>query len=51
MGDSQFAGIYLILLLIMFIVEVGMLSACDHLKTIKRILEKMDGERSEKNDL
>lgn len=40
MNDDQFFGIFIGLLLIMMIVEIGMLSICVYLKEIKKLLEK-----------
>ena len=42
MTDAQYAGIYAMLFLIMLITEIGLLSVCNHLKAIKRLLEKRD---------
>ena len=40
MDDAQFWGIFIGLSLILMIVEIGMLSICDYLKGIKKLLEK-----------
>ena len=40
MNNDQFYGIFIGLLLIMIIVEIGMMSICDYLKVIKKLLEK-----------
>lgn len=42
MSDEQFIGIFICLALMLFILEVGMLSICDHLKDIKRLLKKKE---------
>lgn len=40
MNNDQFFGVFVVLLIIMEVVEIGMLSICDYLKKIKRLLEK-----------
>ena len=40
MNDPQLCVIFIELLAIMATVEIGMLSICDYLKELKRLLEK-----------
>ena len=50
MNDAQFYGIFIVLLLIMIIVEIGMLSICDYLKEIKKLLEKYVNQEPPKGE-
>lgn len=45
MTNSQLVGIFMCLFITMFILEVGMLTICDRLKTIVRLLEKFEKRR------
>lgn len=49
MNDAQLCGVFA-LLLIMAVVEIGMLSICDYLKEIKRLLEKYVNQKSSKGE-
>ena len=40
MNDAQFFGVFVALLVIMAAVEIGMISICDYLREIKKLLEK-----------
>ena len=50
MNNDQFYGIFIGLLLIMIIVEIGMLSICDYLKEIKKLLEKYVNQEPPKGE-
>ena len=50
MNNDQFYGIFIGLLLIMIIVEIGMLSICDYLKKIKKLLEKYVNQKPSKGE-
>ena len=50
MNNDQFYGIFIVLLLIMMIVEIGMLSICDYLKEIKKLLEKYVNQEPPKGE-
>ena len=50
MNNDQFYGIFIALLLIMIIVEIGMLSICDYLKEIKKLLEKYVNQEPPKGE-
>ena len=50
MNNDQFYGIFIGLLLIMLIVEIGMLSICDYLKEIKKLLEKYVNQEPPKGE-
>lgn len=50
MNNDQFYGIFIVLLLIMIIVEIGMLSICDYLKEIKKLLEKYVNQEPPKGE-
>lgn len=41
MSDTQFTGICIFLFMIMAILEIGMISICDHLKAIKRSVQEI----------
>ena len=45
MSYGQFIGIYTALFIIMLITEVGMLTICDRLKTIVKMLEKLNAKK------
>lgn len=47
MSESQFIGIYITLLLTMLILEICLLSICDHLKSIKKLLSDMRERRED----
>ena len=40
MNDAQFYGVFIERLIIVAVVEIGMMSICDYLKEIKKLLEK-----------
>ena len=50
MNDAQFYGVFIALLIIMAVVEIGMLSICDYLKKIKRLLEKYVNQEPPKGE-
>ena len=50
MNNVQFYGIFIALFLIMMIVEIGMLSICDYLKEIKKLLEKYVNQEPPKGE-
>ena len=50
MNNDHFYGIFIGLLLIMIIVEIGMLSICDYLKEIKKLLEKYVNQEPPKGE-
>lgn len=50
MNDAQFYGVFIVLLIIMAVVEIGMLSICDYLKKIKRLLEKYVNQEPPKGE-
>ena len=50
MNNDQFYGIFIGLLLIMMIVEIGMMSICDYLKEIKNLLEKYVNQEPPKGE-
>lgn len=50
MNNDQFYGIFIGLLLIMMIVEIGMMSICDYLKEIKKLLEKYVNQEPPKGE-
>lgn len=50
MSNDQFLGFFIGLLLIVIIVEIGMLSICDYLKGIKKLLEKYISQESLKGE-
>ena len=50
MNNDQFYGIFIGLLLIMIIVEIGMMSICDYLKEIKKLLEKYVNQEPPKGE-
>ena len=50
MNNDQFYGIFIGLLLIMMMVEIGMLSICDYLKEIKKLLEKYVNQEPPKGE-
>ena len=50
MNNDQFYGIFIGLLLIMIIVEIGMMSICDHLKEIKKLLEEYVNQEPPKGE-
>lgn len=47
MSEAQFIGIFTGIAISMFILEVGMISICDYLKSIKRLLEKLTKQEKE----
>ena len=50
MDDAAFWWIFMGLLLSLMIVEIGMLSICDYLKKIKRLLEKYVNQETQKGE-
>lgn len=50
MSDAQFIGIYLVLLWIMLMVEIGVFSICGHLKAIRRCFEVIKKTLEVRND-
>ena len=50
MNNDQFYGIFIGLLLIMIIVEIGMMSICGYLKEIKKLLEKYVNQEPPKGE-
>lgn len=50
MNNDQFLVVFAVLLFIMVIVEIGMLSICDYLKKIKKLLEKYVNQKSPKGE-
>ena len=50
MDNDKFYGIFIGLLLIMMIVEIGMMSICDYLKEIKKLLEKYVNQEPPKGE-
>ena len=50
MNNDHFYGIFIGLLLIMIIVEIGMMSICDYLKEIKKLLEKYVNQEPPKGE-
>ena len=50
MNDAQFLGGFAVLLIIMAVVEIGMLSICDYLKEIKKLLEKYVNQEPPKGE-
>lgn len=50
MSNDQFIGIFVGLLIIMVTVEIGLLSICEHLKEIKRLLKKYAEQKPPKEE-
>ena len=50
MNNDPFYRIFIGLLLIMMMVEIGMLSICDYLKEIKKLLEKYVNQEPPKGE-
>ena len=50
MTNDQFYGIFIILLFILVIVEIGMFSIRDYLKEIKELLEKYINQKPPKGE-
>ena len=50
MNESQFYVVFIELLIIMATVEIGMLSICDYLKEIKKLLGKYVNQEQQKGE-
>ena len=50
MNNDQFLVVFVVLLFIMVAVEIGMLSICDYLKKIKKLLEKYVNQKPPKGE-
>ena len=50
MNDAQFYGVFIELLIIVAVVEIGMMSICDYLKEIKKLLEKYVNQEPPKGE-
>ena len=50
MNNVQFFVVFAVLLFIMAAVEIGMLSICDYLKKIKKLLEKYVNQKPSKGE-
>ena len=50
MNNGQFLVVFAVLLFIMVVVEIGMLSICDYLKKIKKLLEKYVNQKPPKGE-
>lgn len=50
MNNGQFLVVFTVLLFIMVVVEIGILSICDYLKKIKKLLEKYVNQKPPKGE-
>lgn len=50
MNDAQLCGIFIALLGILATVEIGMISICDYLKEIKKLIEKYVNQEPQKGE-